>query len=162
MPAESAPPLAAPDPALGRYPVRVEVPVAWGDMDALGHVNNTVYLRWFETGRIAYFDRLAGLTARMASEGRGPILARQECDYRLPLSYPDTVTVEVTISSFGRTSFTMEFRIRSAAKGGAVAAQGKGVAVLVHYATGEKVPLGDDLRAAVAALEAQAPPPRSA
>ena len=40
------------------YPVTVEIPVAWGDMDAYGHVNNTMYFRYFETARIAYFYRL--------------------------------------------------------------------------------------------------------
>jgi len=142
------------DPALSRYPVRIEVPVAWGDMDALGHVNNTVYLRWFESGRIAYFDRLAGLTARMAKEGRGPILARQEIDYKFPLTYPDKVTVETTVASFGRTSFRMAFRIRSAAKGGAVAAEGAGVGVLVHYASGAKFEMDEAMKADVLALEA--------
>ena len=42
----------------GRWPVRRELPVQWGDMDAFAHVNNTVYLRWFETVRIAYFEEL--------------------------------------------------------------------------------------------------------
>ena len=145
------------DPALGRFPVRLEIPVAWGDMDALGHVNNTVYLRWFESGRIAYFDRLAGLTERMIREGKGPILARQEIDYRLALAYPDRALVETTVVSFGRTSFRMGFRIRSAAKGGALAAEGAGIGVLVRYATGEKFEVDDDMRAAIRALEATAP-----
>ena len=40
------------------FPVTVEVPVAWGDMDALGHVNNAVYFRYFETARIRFFAEL--------------------------------------------------------------------------------------------------------
>ena len=42
---------------LGRWPVTLEIPVQWGEMDAFGHVNNVVYLRWFESVRIAYFER---------------------------------------------------------------------------------------------------------
>ena len=46
------------DNLLEDYPVVLEIPVAWGDMDALNHVNNTVYLRYFESSRIAYFEGL--------------------------------------------------------------------------------------------------------
>jgi len=40
------------------YPVVVDIPVAWGEMDAYGHLNNIVYFRYFETARMAYFERL--------------------------------------------------------------------------------------------------------
>ncbi len=55
------------------FPVVLAIPVAWGDMDAMGHVNNTVYLRYFESARIAYFERV-GFLEEMASSGVGPIL----------------------------------------------------------------------------------------
>lgn len=137
---------------LGLWPIRIKVPVAWGDMDALGHVNNTVYLRWFETARILYFDRLS-LMAEMNSKSVGPILARQTTNYRIPLTYPDTVTVHVTATALGRTSFTMAYRIFSDKSGGALAAEGEGVVVMVDYAAGEKVPLSDALRQAILTLE---------
>src|SRR5687767_1167703 len=54
--------------------VTVEIPVQWGDMDAFGHVNNTVYFRWFESARIAYFEKI-GLNERMRRDRKGPILA---------------------------------------------------------------------------------------
>ncbi len=135
---------------LGRYPVSINIPVAWGDMDALGHVNNVVYLRWFESGRVAYFDRL-GITGQVA--GVGPILARQEIDYRLPLTYPDTVRVETSITKLGNTSFEMGFRIVSG-KTQALASEGRGVCVMFDYTAGRKVPLPDALRRTVHALEA--------
>ena len=56
------------------FPVHVRLPVQWGDQDAFGHVNNTVYLRWFETARIAYSDR-AGLLQIDQSQRLAPILA---------------------------------------------------------------------------------------
>lgn len=137
--------------ALARWPVSVEVPVAWGDMDAFGHVNNTVYLRWFESARIAYFERV-GLSGR-APQGVGPILARATCDYAIPLAYPDAVVVEATVAKLGTTSFTMHYRARSRAHGLQVAAQGEGVVVLVDYARGGKVPLEAALREAIERLE---------
>src|SRR2546428_1145055 len=126
---------------LGRFPVSIEVPVAWGDMDSIGHVNNVVYLRWFESGRVAYFDRLH-LTRGMGAIG--PILARQEIDYRLPLAYPDTVRIDTTVSSIGNTSFALSFRIASR-KANRVAAEGRGVCVMFDYRSGAKVPVSDSV-----------------
>lgn len=136
---------------LARWPVSVEVPVAWGDMDAFGHVNNTVYLRWFESARIAYFERI-GLSG-LAPQGVGPILARATCDYAIPLVYPDTVLAEATVAKLGNTSFTMHYRVRSRAHGLQVAAQGEGVVVLFDYAKGGKVPLDAALRGAIERVE---------
>ena len=73
----------------GNYPVRLEMPVAWGQLDAFGHVNNTQFFRFFEDARIAYFERV-GITAKL--DGVGPILAKTDCVFRKPLGYPETVT----------------------------------------------------------------------
>jgi acyl-CoA thioester hydrolase len=137
---------------LGRWPVEVEIPVAWGDMDAFGHVNNTVFLRWFETARIAYFDR-AGISERKESEGIGPILARQVIDYRLPITYPDRMQVATTVTKLGNTSLTMAFRIKSLQQAGALAAEGEGVIVMLDYRRGTKFPLDQRLRSGILQLE---------
>ncbi len=84
------------DRALGRYPVWVSIPVAWGEMDAFEHVNNVAYARWVETARVAYFTRL-GLMCPRRPDGVGPILARLAIDYGRPISYPDTVRIEATV-----------------------------------------------------------------
>jgi acyl-CoA thioester hydrolase len=139
---------------LGRFPVSIEVPVAWGDMDALGHVNNVVYLRWFESARIAYFER-TGLMERLRATGTGPILARQSIDYRFPITYPDRVRVDASVTRLGNSSFVMGFRIHSLTHG-VVAAEGEGVGVMIHYATGEKAPIDDKTRTAIEDLEATA------
>ncbi len=141
------------EPELGRWPVSLEVPVAWGDMDAFGHVNNTVFLRWFESARIAYFERI-GLLERMERDGVGPILARATCDYRLALRYPDDVRVESTVLRLGTSSFLMGYRAHSR-RHGAPAAEGEGVIVLFDYRAGRKVALDTELLEAVRALESQ-------
>lgn len=140
------------DDLLERWPVSIQVPVAWGDMDAFAHVNNTVYLRWFESARIAYFER-TGLIERMQREQVGPILARTTIDYRVPLTYPDRVQVQATVSRLGTSSFTMKYRVRSEAKK-AIAAEGEGVIVLIDYRSGGKVALDEQVRRAIQALEA--------
>lgn len=141
---------------MNRWPVTVELPVQWGDMDSFAHVNNVVYLRWFESARIAYFER-AGILERMATERVGPILARQTIDYRLPLQYPDTLRVATTVIKLGKTSFTMGLRMRSRAQGRAIAAEGESVVVMMDYRAGRKVQLWEELRRRIEELEASAP-----
>ena len=143
------------------WPVQVEIPVAWGDMDAFAHVNNTVYFKWFEAARIALFERcdvMAGMDATGMDVGPtaedrmrvGPILASTGCNYRLPLEFPDTVIAEAAIKRIGNSSFVMAYRVISE-RLGAVAADGEGVIVMLDYGSGAKVPIDDGLRARLGA-----------
>lgn len=132
----------------------IELPVQWGDMDAFGHVNNVVYLRWFESARIAYFER-AGVLSQMPEAG--PILARQEIDYRFPLRHPDRLLVSATATKLGNTSLTMALRLRSHAHGRAIAAESLAVIVWFDYRIGRKAPLSDDLRKRIESLEETGP-----
>ena len=135
------------------FPVTLRWPVAWGDMDALGHVNNTVYLRWFESARIRYFARL-GWDGDLASAGVGvgPILARTSCTYRLPLTYPDEVLLGARVEDVGEDRFTMLYRLVSL-RMGQVAAEGDARVVSFDYRTGRKAALPDAIRAAIAEVE---------
>jgi len=126
-------------------PVQMEIPVAWGEMDAFGHVNNVVYLRWFETGRMAFFSEV-GVTLRDIDGGCGPILAHTSCAFRKPVTFPDTVTVHTSIERIGTKSFVMRYRIESHALGD-TAAEGDGTVVWFDYGRGTTVPVPDDLRA---------------
>ncbi len=141
--------------ALGRYPVSVSIPVAWGEMDAFQHVNNVSYVRWIETGRIAYFGRI-GFLERMKSEGVGPILARLTIEYRRPVTFPDTVRVDVTTTKIGRSSFTLAYRIWSEAQKAEVVTA-EDVIVVMDYRAARTAAVDEGLRSAIAALEASAP-----
>ena len=134
---------------LDDYPVTVTQTVRWGEMDALGHVNNTVFFRWFEDVRIATFARI-GIDSD-GSGGIGPILATTQCDFLAPVTYPATVRSGCRIPRIGRTSFTMEYAVVDADSGNRVA-RGSGVIVMVDYAAGGKVPVPDAVRAAIEAL----------
>ncbi|MEM6989358.1 MAG: thioesterase family protein [Myxococcota bacterium] len=125
--------------------VTIEVPVAWGDMDAFGHVNNVVYLRWFESGRIAFFERVA-IEHRDVANTHAPILARTSCNFVLPLTYPDTVQVHTALERIGTKSFTMTYRIHSRTLD-QTAAQGDGTIVWYDYAAKSSAAIPDDLRA---------------
>jgi len=91
------------------FPVWITLPVQWGDQDAFGHVNNTVYLRWFESSRIEYSQRV-GLAQVDATQRVAPILAAVSCNYRRQIRFPDTVLVGARIVRLGRTSMTMQHR----------------------------------------------------
>ena len=141
--------------SLGRWPVSVSFPVAWGEMDAFQHVNNVAFARWVETGRIAYFTRL-GFLERMRTEGIGPILGRLAIDYRRPVTFPDTVRVDVTVTKIGNSSFTLAQRIWSDQQRAEVATS-EDVIVVLDYRTGKKAKVDEPLRAAIHALERSAP-----
>jgi acyl-CoA thioester hydrolase len=136
---------------LAGFPVTITLPVLWGDQDAFRHVNNTIYLRWFESSRIAYAARV-GLFDRIETDRIGPILASSHCDYRRPLTYPDTVHIGSKVVRVGRTSLTFEHRIVGQSAG-AVAAEGTAVLVYHDYARGESLPVPDPIRVAIGALE---------
>ena len=129
------------------WTVALTVPVAWGDMDAFGHVNNAVYLRWFESARIGYFEKLGLVTAAVTTQkGAWPILAHSAVDYRAPVVYPDTIQITARVTKLGTTSFTMAYRAHSTAQN-KLAAEG------IDSSTGTKTPLDPQLRSKITALE---------
>jgi len=129
---------------LADYPVVIELPVVWGEMDAFGHVNNVVYFRWFESVRIEALRRL-GTLAMKDETGIGPILASLACRFRIPLQYPDRVLAGVRITDMGEDRFTMHHRVFSTTHQ-KVAAEGDGVIVMFDYRTNRKTPVPPDLR----------------
>jgi acyl-CoA thioester hydrolase len=138
------------------FAVTLELPVLWSDMDALRHVNNARYFNWFEAARIAYFERIKGAfgAAAAGASDVGPILATTNCDYLRPVTYPGTVAIGVRVSEIGTSSIRMEYQLERSDRPGDVCARGTSVVVLVRYATLEKVRVPDDVRAAIAALDA--------
>ena len=138
------------DPLAG-FPVQVEIPVAWGEMDAFGHVNNVVYFRYFESARIACFAALEYMDL-MRQTGIGPILAETSCRFRLPLEHPDTVTVGARISEIGTDDFLMDYVVVSR-RHGRVAAEGTGRIVSYDYENKCKAPLQPELLERLARLQ---------
>jgi acyl-CoA thioester hydrolase len=136
---------------LDTFPVTVEIPVAWGEMDAFQHVNNIVYFRYFESARIAYFDKL-NIIEYMDRTGVGPILASTQCRFKVPLAYPDTVSVGTRVSKIEQDRFMMDYvvfsnRLRR------VAAEGEGLIVCYNYRERKKTPIPGELRQRI--LEAE-------
>jgi acyl-CoA thioester hydrolase len=139
------------DDLLAAYPVVTSYPVQWGDQDAFGHVNNTIYLRWTESARIDYMSRIA-LWKGDGPLITGPILASMTCNYKIPLTYPDTVHTGSRVTRFGNSSFQMSHRIVSV-NHSAVAAEVDCTLVYYDYTVARPARVPDEIRDAVARLE---------
>lgn len=133
------------------FPVVVEWPVAWAEMDYFRHVNHARYFTYFENARIRYLE-LIGFRELTEDNQIGPILAGTQARYRRPVTYPDTVVIGARASEVGEDRFTHEYRLISRAMGD-VAAEGSALLVCYDYAAARKTPLPDVIRGAIEALE---------
>jgi acyl-CoA thioester hydrolase len=134
-----------------RYPVTVEFPIHWGEMDAFGHVNNARFFTWFESSRIAFFEAAGIPTGRPGA--MAPILAAAHCDYVEPVVFPMRLAVGARATKLGNTSLTLEHAVWPTGAPERILARGTSVVVLLNYQTGEKVRLPDALRASISALQ---------
>mgnify|MGYP001400368269 FL=1 len=139
---------------LAGFPVIIEIPVAWGEMDAFQHVNNVAYIRYLESGRIAYLER-TGMMEEMAAQGVGPILASVSCKYRFPLTFPDRLLVGTRVGEISADRCILQHRVVST-RHRKVAAEGEGVIVCYDYREQRKVALSAAVRARIEAVEASA------
>jgi acyl-CoA thioester hydrolase len=133
------------------YPVAIEIPVQWGELDAYGHVNNTVFFRYFESARMAYLDQ-CGFSDLYDSDRIGPILHSTECRFRYALYYPDTVLVGARTLQIERDRFVMGYAVVSQEQD-KTAADGRGTLVSFDYKARTKVPLPESVRIAIEDLE---------
>lgn len=107
--------------------LRTEIQVRYGDLDTLGHVNNALYLTYFELGRVLYFKK--HLSAFDASNVRF-VIARAEIDFKKSITMEDDIYLETSLDSVGNTSFTFLHRLTNN-DGSQVYATGKIVAVSI-------------------------------
>jgi acyl-CoA thioester hydrolase len=133
------------------YPVVLSQDIIWGDMDAFGHINNTVYFRYFEDARIAYFDQI-GVHEQMKQVSIGPILATTKCNFRLPLDYPDRINIATRASILSPKKFNMEYVVFSERQG-AITAEGDGLIVYYDYAKEKSCEIPNEIVAAIKKLE---------
>jgi acyl-CoA thioester hydrolase len=112
------------------YRFTLSIPVRFRDLDGMGHVNNAVYLTYFEAARIPYYLMLRAKPEQAQTD---MIVARIECDYRSPATYGETLVVGVRMDGIRSRSFTLSYRIENAANGMLVAS-GRSVQVAYDYA----------------------------
>ncbi|HMW32104.1 MAG TPA: thioesterase family protein [bacterium] len=142
---------------LSGYPVVYSTPVAWGEMDALGHVNNIMYFRYFESARSDYFQRI-GVWDHAREHGVGVILHSTQCRFKRPLTYPDQIHVGATTVEVMADRFRMKYAVWSEAQQ-AIVAEGEGLIVVYDYNQNQKCPMPSWMREAIAELEKKASQP---
>ncbi|MDR3504238.1 MAG: thioesterase family protein [Legionella sp.] len=113
--------------------------IAWGDMDALGHVNNARYFDYFQEARIEWLRELnINMTEQM-----GPVVVHVACTYLKPVVYPATVTLRSRIYNMGNSSMMMDHDLY---QDEVLMAQGSCKVVWVDYTRNKSVPLPDSIR----------------
>lgn len=139
-------------PRMARMARHVEViPVRWGDMDIMGHVNNAKYFTYCESARMSYFAAIRLLDHR-ETERQGPALAAANLNFRRQVHYPAVIEVVTRVTDIGRSSFKMEYELFLEGTDDRVA-DGTGVVVWVDYATGRSSPMPESLKRSIREYE---------
>lgn len=123
----------------------MRITVRWGDLDAMGHVNNTTYFRYFETLRI---DWLTSFGAQPNPEGIGPVMANGFCNFRRQIEFPGEIVARHYVAAPGTKSIDTFFTLSMSDSPDVIAADGGATLVWLDFPNGKTVPLPDDLRAA--------------
>ena len=124
----------------------VEVPLRWGDMDAMSHLNNVMYFRLMEEARIQWFQQFGFSTL---PTGEAPILAHAACDFVRAMTYPGTAIVRQIVTRVGRSSVEMSLAIEKAGEPGTTYATGRTVIVWYDYGSGKSAPWPEAIREAI-------------
>ena len=136
------------------FPVQVNLPVQWGDMDAFGHVNNSMYFKYFETARLAYFNQV-GVMEDMQADQLGPILAETSAQFKRALVFPDQIVAGANVAENQAYGFLMQYGVYSKQQD-TVTTLGTGRIVMVDYNTGKKVKPTQKLLQAIGQLQNKA------
>jgi acyl-CoA thioester hydrolase len=123
------------------------IPIRWGDMDAFGHVNNTVYFRYMEIVRVEWINELM---ARSLEQGEGPVLINTQCTFLRQLTFPGDVELKLFAGPPGRSSVESRYEFRLVGEPDVLYAEGTAKIVWVNYKEQKSVPLPDELRALLA------------
>ncbi len=125
------------------------IPMRWGDMDALGHVNNTIYFRYMEQTRVEYLE-CAGYA--LEPKGITPLIINASCTFLVPLTYPGVVEVKMFFGVPGRSSISTRYEIGLQGDS-TLYATGDAKVVWADMASGKSVPIPEDLRSRLSDID---------
>jgi acyl-CoA thioester hydrolase len=121
----------------------MRIPIRWGDMDGMNHVNNTIYFRYLEIARI---DWARSIGCQPNPQGDGIVIVNAFCNFHRQLEYPGDVLVKMYVSSPGRSSFESWGTMERDDDPGAIYATGGATTVWVNFPTQKSMPLPDWMR----------------
>ena len=123
--------------------IEMTMPIRWGDMDAMGHVNNTLYFRYLETARIEWFR---GLDLVPLPGGNGFVIVNAFCTFHKQLEYPGDIKVRMYASDIGRSSFESWGEIERVDTPGVIYASGGATTVWVNFKAQKSKPMPEWVR----------------
>jgi acyl-CoA thioester hydrolase len=133
------------------YPVVIEIPVAWGEMDSFKHVNNVHYFRYFESARTKYVEQLKILDF-MNDYAKGPILSDTSAKYLAPVTYPDTLSVGIRSIEAKGGKLVQQYAIWSHEQSRMVT-QGESTMLFFDYKIGKRCDIPEELALRMIKLE---------
>jgi len=119
------------------------IAIRWGDMDAMGHVNNTVYFRYMEQARISWFDAL--VPEDEAWKSTGIVIANASCNFKRPFNYPGNVEIKVFTGALGGSSVPTFYEMRLENEE-TVYADGEATVVFIDMKTQKPVRIPEEIR----------------
>jgi len=119
------------------------IPIRWGDMDVMGHVNNTVYFRYFEIVRLDWVFKLGGYSGGAT---QGPVIVNAFCNFLGQLEFPGDILVKFYVAKPGRSSFDTFVTIERTDQPGVIWAEGGAKMVWTDYTTRKSIALPEWLR----------------
>ncbi len=119
------------------------IPIRWGDMDAMKHLNNTSYFRYMETCRI---DWMNSINAIPKVDGEGPVIVNAFCNFYKQLEYPGDVRIKMYVSDPGRTTFESWATMERVDQPGVIHAAGGATTIWVDFPTQKAAALPDWMR----------------
>jgi len=122
---------------------QMTMPIRWGDMDAMGHVNNTLYFRYLETLRIDWFRSLDCVPD---PRGTGPLIVNAFCNFHKQLEFPGDILLKMYVSQPGRSSFETWATIERTDDPGVIYASGRATTVFVDFPAQKSVPIPEWFR----------------
>jgi acyl-CoA thioester hydrolase len=122
------------------------IPLRWGDMDAMGHVNNVAYFRYLEILRIEWMYRSIGAAD---PNGSGIVVANVFCNFLRQLTFPGDLRARLFVANPGRSSFDSFATLERSDEPGVVYANGGATVVWMDFASGKSAPLPEPLRALI-------------
>ena len=122
------------------------IPIRWGDMDAMGHVNNTIYFRYLEIARLEWLFRIGGPPD---PQGTGPVIVNAFCNFLRQLEFPGDILAKHYVANPGRSSFDTYITLERTDKPGLIHAEGGSKTVWTDFKAQKSVPLPDWVRALV-------------
>jgi acyl-CoA thioester hydrolase len=129
-----------------KFTHEIVIPIRWGDMDLMGHVNNTIYFRYLEIARLDWLYRVGGPPD---PQGCGPVIVNAFCNFIRQLEFPGDVLAKHYVASPGRSSFDTYITLERTDALGLIYAEGGSTTVWTDFKTQKSAPMPDWLRALV-------------